>query len=104
MSKFKVGDRISAYRIDCGRPMRRVGVISQIHEDGAIVIQGHGYLFHPKACRRLKPKAKSVRVTREKLAEAWDEHLFRHGTMKLPSGASAQFDVLCRVLGLDGDK
>jgi hypothetical protein len=52
---------------------------------------------HPKQCRRLRPKPKSVSVTREALWAAWVESR-RRGTEPL---LVEPFNILCGALGLD---
>lgn len=74
LSSIKVGQRVACY--SGGR--RYVGVVKSI-EEGAeeenILIsfsETHSAWFHHKQLYRLKPKPKTVRITEEQLAKAWD--------------------------------
>lgn len=50
--------------------------------------------FHPQQIRRLKPKPKAVRVTREQLAKLWDD------SSTIPAEECPNFDRHCKDLGL----
>lgn len=59
MSKFKDGDRVAVYDGD----ERHTGEVVDISHDGLLIVASESFPgklveFHPKQCRKLKPKAK----------------------------------------------
>lgn len=96
--EFKVGDIVAIYS-EAGR---NVGVVASLTQRGGLIsvcVAGAYMLFHPKQLRLRGPKAKSVRVTREMLAEVWDSAANRLG--KLNAKDSSMFKTLCTALGLE---
>ena len=92
MSKLKAGDRVRVYGFDpkdAGKSFTRI-IVDTNPGDGTLETAAGEYV-HPKQCRRLKPKAKSVRVTRDDLMKAWPWGV----------GNSPAFVAFCRALGLD---
>jgi len=96
MKPLQIGDRVAIYTA-FGRD---VCTITSISESGIVYSDTYCKVTaaHPKQCRRLKPKPKSVRITREMLAKAWDAYVAdtQPGFAEIYSG----FDVFCRKLGL----
>lgn len=73
--EFKLGDKIVAYDTD----ERITGIIVNVGRLlSAKDSHGVSLLFHPKQCRHLKKKEPSVCVTRQKLAEAYQNALCGH--------------------------
>jgi hypothetical protein len=101
--KFKAGDRVRVYRegmVFDGTVLREtprmpVSDWINVEDDKGIKIRPHY-----KQCRRLRPKPKSVRVTRESLANAWDNVVAPNSAFVSARG-HAIFKELCRALGLD---
>lgn len=58
--KFKVGSRVKAY--DC--LFHKIGTVIRLTENGLLEVEvtdtKNTYCFHPKQCRRLKPKQKRL--------------------------------------------
>jgi len=74
MKEFKIGERVCGYN----GGHKYVGTITEIFENGLISLNvPFANYLHPKQCRRLKPKPKpkSVRVTKEMLAKAWNSEV-----------------------------
>lgn len=75
----KKHDRVRVYMESTaqGEPATKMsGKVVEIADNGDVRVHFDGVLgpgfawFHPKQCRRLKPRAPSVRVTRRKLYDA----------------------------------
>lgn len=106
MKDPKVGERVATY---CSPnrfgsdAIRNIGEIVAV--SGGVValkIDGRGETsigFHRLQCVRLKPRAKSVRVTQESLARIWDEKLHLRGYVSVSKSSDA-FTILCKALGL----
>lgn len=96
MNEFKVGDRVRAYELH----NYYTGKIKEVAPSGLLLVVDIGTslprYFHPKQCRRLKPKAKSVRVTRQFVFDACERAFSQFSSMS--------FNVLCKELGLEDDK
>lgn len=120
-SKFKVGVRVRVYGYaqvcagfaaegDAGQLKRPVTITDifcassttmtpyslRVKCDNSDII----YSVHPKQCRILKPKVKSVRVTRSQLAELWNKYVYNGYTDGYPAIKSASFSGLCIEFGL----
>lgn len=101
MKALKPGDRIAVYSASEGR---QVVEVKEMRGDELVLYKKWGVLFlaHPKQCRLIKKKTKSVRVTRKKLAAAWDRRLSaRSATIYESSATSPTFSQICEDLGLD---
>lgn len=105
MSKFKVGDRVAAY--NCTK--RYIGVVRDLDNRRppmTLVIETDDdtLSFHPKQCRLLKLKPKSVRVTREKLFDVWQNIRVTYRQPKesaMDQMNTLAFNALCKELGLE---
>lgn len=92
---FKVGDRVKVYQQD----VNIIGTVcaGAMPDNEWIRVQCGPINFirpHWKQCRKLKLKPKSIRVTKESLAKAWDKiSLTGHEN-------SEYFQSLCKSLGL----
>ena len=94
MKKFKIGERVRVFHgyntidgVVIAAEINRIHIKNDAN-------QPVGW-FHPKQCRHLKPKSKSVRVTKEMLAKAWDDV-----DAGCNSKISGNFAALIKVLGL----
>ena len=86
MKSLKPGDRIRVYYTFQDNPIRTVDCV----EGESVKLEENGLKVHHKQCRLLKKKTISVRVTREKLAKAWNAAKAGYNF----------FDNICRELGL----
>lgn len=93
---LKVGQRVRVYGFGPALDVL-TGVVSRTYGERPIVSVdpggGRGHIAaHVGQCRRLKPRAKSVMVTRKMLNGIWEDRVSKDRyTLKL----------LCRALGLD---
>ncbi len=58
--------------------------------------------FHPRQCTRLEKKKKSVRVTYEQLAEAWDKYVALKKAL-ISHEYSIEFSNFAKMLGIKKD-
>lgn len=100
MSKpFKVGERVKMYA-SFSQPHGCAGlkcVVTHVHNGDYVEVKADDGVTrgaHPKQLRRLKPRAKHVKITREKLAKAWVNSICRLLTKQ-------HFNDLARALGLE---
>ena len=108
MRGLKVGDRVRAYDnndIYVGTVFTvlvkgQIQIMVALDTNPARVVY---FTFHRKQLRRLKPREKSVMMTREMLAKAWDDatsesKIFnKHNTSRF-------FENLLRIIGLKEKK
>jgi len=104
--RFKIGDRVRVYTPDfCKEWQVYIAEVSSVDEKEnrlKLLVAPNTFRYaHPKQCRRLKPKPKSVRVTMEMLAKAWDKHIARAPQSYFYChNESPSFDELCKDLVL----
>ncbi len=101
--EFKVGDRVWWELKNSGEATvtKNKGTIDLIYGRVAKVKSGENYFLTPISwLHRCKPKPKSVRVTREKLAMAWDVIISPKSNF-LSANSSCYFEDMCKLLGLE---
>ncbi len=99
---FKVGDRVALYTAG-GRHVGTIMRVDSADSCGVEVVSSARagmYSAHYKQLRRLKPREKSVRVTRSRLAGYWDVIATTKQAL-LSSKCSDSFKMLCELLELD---
>lgn len=96
--EFKAGDRATVY--DSGIGIRTGSIVKAFRDKVEINFGDGTYIFYAKQCRRLKPKEKSVRVTRNRIRGAWNTVIASRFPMQSrPNGTF--LDDLCKALGLE---
>jgi hypothetical protein len=111
-NKFVKGDRVRVYGPLLGE-VNVSGQIATVKENSdelgppegwiTVMFRAHDIDFvkhvHPKQCRRLKPREKSVRITKSLLRKSWKEN---KGHFSDPDGIGANgFSAQCKALGLE---
>lgn len=110
---FKVGDRVRVYGgipnaddIILSGATGTVVEVLRAAADGDIKVRFEGlssgsWNVFSQQCRRLKPRAKSVRVTKAGLHNAVKNARIRLGRTDMAVEYSPVIEEVCRILGLD---
>ena len=102
--EFKVGDLVRVYDVDG----LIIGEVTQVFDGGTKLdvyfIQDGAEMnlvYWAKQCRRLKPRKKSVRVTKAALHNAVKNARIGLGRTDMAVEYSPVIEEVCRILGLD---